>query len=60
MPRWGPGRLNRYGDLMVRDPTGCGDWVAGPEDDIARMLGGDGARPDSEMTQRRRTDVIAA
>ena len=41
MPRCGPGRLNRYGDLMVRDPTGCGDWVAGPEDDIARMLGGD-------------------
>jgi hypothetical protein len=60
MPRWGPGRLNRYGDLMVCDPTGCRDWVAGPGDDIVRMLGGDGATPDSRMTQRTRTDVTAA
>ena len=60
MPRCGSGRLNRYGDLMVRSAAGCGDRVAEPAGDIARMLGGDGARLDSGMTQRARNDVTAA
>jgi hypothetical protein len=27
MPRWGPGRLDRYGDSMVGGAAGCGDRV---------------------------------
>ncbi len=60
MPRWGLGRLNRYGDSMVRGAAECGARVARPEDDMARMLDGDGARLDSEMTQRARSDDTAA
>jgi len=60
MPRWSPRRLIRYGDSMVRSPAECGARVARAEDDMARMLDGDGARLDSGMTQRARSDDTAA
>src|SRR6266568_6014149 len=36
MPRCGLGRLDRYGDSMVRGAAGCGDRVSRPEAAIAR------------------------
>ena len=60
MPRCGLGRLNRYGDSMVRGAAGCGDRVSRPEAAIALMFDGDGARLDSGMTQRARSDDTAA
>jgi hypothetical protein len=44
MPRGLPGRLDRYGDSMVRSPFGCGDRVARPEGATARMFEGGGAK----------------
>ena len=46
MPRWGAGRLDRYGDSMIRSPVGHGDWVVRAKSAVARMLDGDGARGD--------------
>jgi len=60
MPRWGAGRLSRYGDSMVRSLARCGDRVASAVGEIARMLVGDGARRDSALTQWTRTDVTTA
>ena len=60
MPRWGPGRLIRYGDSIVRSPCGCGDRVAQPEGSIARMLDGDDASVHFRITQRARSDTFAA
>ena len=60
MPRCGPGRLNRYGDLMVRSPAGCRNRAGRAEGDIARMPDGGGARPDAWMMRRARNDVMAA
>ena len=60
MPRGGPGRLNRYGDPMVRSAAGWGEWLVRGECAIARMLDGDGARLDSGMTKPVRNDASAA
>ena len=60
MPRCGPGRLDRYGESMVRSQAGCADRVARPAGDLARMLVGDSAKLDSGMTQRVRNDVTPA
>ena len=60
MPRCGRDRLNGYGDSMVRSPAGCGDRVASPVGDIARMVVGDGVRLDSALTQWTRNDVTTA
>ena len=60
MPRGGPGRLNRYGDSMVRSPAGWSEWLVRAECAIVRMLDGDGARLDSGMTKPVRNDASAA
>ena len=60
MPRGLSGRLDRYGDSIARSPGGCGDRVASPVGDIARMVVGDGARLDSALTQWTRKDVTTA
>ena len=60
MPRCSPGRLKRYGDLMVRSATGLRNRAGRVEGDIARMPGGGGGRPDAGMMQRARNDVMAA
>ena len=60
MPRCRSGKLSRYGDLMVRSAAGCGDRVARPARDIARMLVGNGGGLDSGMTQLTRDEVTAA
>ena len=60
MPRGLPGRLDRYGDSMVRSAAGGSVRVASAVGAIARRLVGDGARLDSGMTQRMRNDITAA
>ncbi len=60
MPRCSPGRLNRYGDLMVRSAAGYRDRAGRAEGDIARMPDGGGARLESWMTQQARIDVMTA
>ena len=60
MPRGGPGRLNRYGDSMVRNPAGWGEWLVRAEWGIARMLDGYGASLDSGMMKPVRNDASAA
>ena len=60
MPRCSPGRLERYGDLMVRGAAGYGNRAGRVEGDIARMPGGGGGKADAGMMQRERIDVVAA
>ena len=52
MPRRRSGKLNRYGDLMVRSAAGCGNRAARREVTSRRCRVVRGARPDSWMTQR--------
>ena len=60
MPRGDPGRLNRYGDSMIRSPAGWGEWLVRVECAIVRMLDGGVARLNSGMTHCARSDASAA
>jgi hypothetical protein len=60
MPRYGPGMLDRYGDLSAGFRVGRGIWADRPEGDTAPMADGDAVRPRAWMTQRTRNDITAA
>ena len=60
MPRYGPGMLDRYGDLSAGFRVGRGIRAGRPEGDTAPMADGDVVRPSAWMTQRTRNDITAA
>ena len=60
MPRYGPGMLDRYGDLSAGFRVGRGIGAGRSEDDSASMADGDALRPRAWMMQRTRNDITAA
>ena len=60
MPRYGPGMLDRYGDLSAGCRVGRGIRAGRAESDPASMADGDAVRPRAWMTQRTRNDIMAA
>jgi hypothetical protein len=60
MPRFGPGMLDRYGDLSAGFRMRRGIGAGRPEGDAAPMADGDSLRRRAWMTQRTRNDITAA